>query len=251
MPRSVHRAPVAVVLAAALVLTPAAARAGGSEAAAEALFLEAQKLVKQKKFAEACPKFEESNKLDRGAGTLIHLANCYEKNKQAASAWATYKEAASAAQALGRADWQKLATQRANALEPKLARLTIQVSEPVDKLEVTKDGVPLSKPSWGVALPVDIGAHTITASAPGHEPFTTTANIAKDGEKMEIAVPKLSLPFRPRRRPSPAARRGWRRRLPSRRPIARPTTRTAAANGRLRGGRRRGRGARRAAPSPG
>ena len=157
----------AVLAAASLVLLAPSAAWAGNEAAAEALFVEAQKLVKEKKYAEACPKFAESNRLDRGAGTLIHLADCYEKNKQTASAWATYKEAASAAQALGRADWQKLATQRSNALEPKLAKLTIKVSDPVDKLEVTKDGAPYAQASWGVALPVDVGSHTVEASAPG------------------------------------------------------------------------------------
>src|SRR6187399_829900 len=96
----------------ALMLRSVPARAG-DEAAAEALFLEAKKLAAAGKLAEACPKFAESNRLDRGAGTLIHLADCYEKNGQSASAWATFKDAASAAQALGRGDWQKLATQRA------------------------------------------------------------------------------------------------------------------------------------------
>src|SRR6185295_18781275 len=80
----------------------------GNEVAAEALFGEAKKLAAAGKYAEACPKFAESNRLDRGAGTMIHLGDCYEKNKQSASAWATYKEAASAAQAINRKDWEKL-----------------------------------------------------------------------------------------------------------------------------------------------
>ncbi len=181
----------AVLAAASLVLLAPSAAWAGNEAAAEALFVEAQKLVKEKKYAEACPKFAESNRLDRGAGTLIHLADCYEKNKQTASAWATYKEAASAAQALGRADWQKLATQRSNALEPKLAKLTIKVSDPVDKLEVTKDGAPYAQASWGVALPVDVGSHTVEASAPGYKPFQTIVSVSKDGEKLDVVVPKL------------------------------------------------------------
>lgn len=181
----------AAVAGASLVLFAPSAAFAGNEAAAEALFVEAQKLVKEKKYAEACPKFAESNRLDRGAGTLIHLADCYEKNKQTASAWATYKEAASAAQALGRADWQKLATQRSNALEPKLAKLTIRVPDPVEKLEVTKDGAPYAQASWGVALPVDVGAHTVEASAPGYKPFKTIASVSKDGEKLDVVVPKL------------------------------------------------------------
>lgn len=181
-------------LVAALVSIPAlprAANAGGNEAAAEALFAEAKKLAAKGRYAEACPKFAESNKLDRGAGTLIHLADCYEKNKQTATAWATYKEAASAAQALGRADWEKRAEKRAAALEPKLAKLTIKVPFPVDKLEVVKDGGAMSSASWDVPLPVDVGTHPIEARAPGYKTYKTIARIAKDGETIEVAIPKL------------------------------------------------------------
>lgn len=184
------RAWVASVLGVALLFVAPAARAG-DEAIAEALFVEAKKLVAKKKFAEACPKFAESNRLDRGAGTLIHLGDCYEKNKQTASAWATYKEAASAAQALGRKDWEKLATTRAAHLEPKLAYVTIKVEAPVEKLELKKDGAVLSQATWGVALPVDVGSHAIAASAEGYKPFATTVNVAKDGERLDVGVPKL------------------------------------------------------------
>lgn len=179
-----------LILASTFVV-PVTAFAAGNEAAAEALFAEGQKLVKEKKYAEACAKFAESNRLDRGAGTLIHLADCYEKNKQTASAWAAWKEAASAAQAINRADWQKLANDRSNKLEPKLAKLTIKVEQPVDKMEVTKDGAPFAQATWNTPLPVDVGAHTIEATAPGHKPFKTTATVSKDGEKLDVVVPKL------------------------------------------------------------
>jgi hypothetical protein len=166
----------------------------GNEAAAEALFIEAKKLAAEGKLADACPKFAESNRLDRGAGTLIHLADCYEKNHQSASAWATFREAASAAQGLGRADWEKLANQRANALEPKLAKLTIKVLEPADKIEVTRDGSPTSHASWGVAIPVDVGTHVVQASAPGRKTFKTSLVIRTDGDRDEVVVPKLETP---------------------------------------------------------
>ncbi|MBX3202435.1 MAG: hypothetical protein KF894_30195 [Labilithrix sp.] len=183
---------VAGAIACAVMAAAGHARAGGDEAAAEALFGEAKKLAAQKKYAEACPKFAESNRLDRGAGTLIHLGDCYEKNKQTASAWATYKEAASAAQALGRKDWEKLASQRANALEPKLARLTIKVDKDnAAKLEVSRDGTTVSEASFGVPIPVDVGAHTVEASAPGHKPFSTSTTVSKDGETVEVSIPKL------------------------------------------------------------
>ena len=183
--------PIAALVGLSLVVTSALAHAGGNEAAAEALFGEAKKLAAQGKYAEACPKFAESNRLDRGAGTLIHLGDCYEKNKQTASAWATYKEAASAAQALGRKDWEKLASQRANALEAKLARLAIKVDAANGQLEVSRDGTTVSPASFGVPIPVDMGKHTVEATAAGHKPFKTTVTVAKDGENVEVAVPKL------------------------------------------------------------
>ena len=175
---------------AALVLRAAPALAG-DEAAAEALFLEAKKLAAEGKLAEACPKFAESNRLDRGAGTLIHLADCYEKNHQTASAWATFRDAASAAQGLGRADWEKLATSRAAALEPKLARLTIKVVEPAEGIAVTRDGSPTSQASWSVPIPVDVGSHVVVASAPGRKAFKTSVNVRADGDRQELVVPKL------------------------------------------------------------
>ena len=187
--RAVPTAAFALTLAAVILRsTPALA---GEEAAAEALFLEAKRLSAEGKFAEACPKFAESNKLDRGAGTLIHLGDCYEKNHQTASAWAAYREASSAAQALGRSDWEKLASARAAALEPKLAKLTIRVVEPADKIEVSRDGSHTSPASWGVAIPVDVGTHVVQASAPGRKPFKTSVAINRDGDRDEVVVPKL------------------------------------------------------------
>ncbi|MEA2747847.1 MAG: hypothetical protein QOI41_1990 [Myxococcales bacterium] len=175
---------------AAIVLRAAPALAG-DEAAAEALFLEAKKLAAEGKLAEACPKFAESNRLDRGAGTLIHLADCYEKNHQTASAWASFRDAASAAQGLGRADWEKLATSRAAALEPKLARLTIKVVEPAEGIAVTRDGSPTSQASWSVPIPVDVGNHVVVASAPGRKTFKTNVAVRADGDRAELVVPKL------------------------------------------------------------
>jgi hypothetical protein len=175
------------------IFLAAAPAYAGDEVAAQALFDEAKKLAADGKYAEACPKFAESNKLDRGAGTMIHLADCYEKNKQSASAWATFKEAASAAQAINRKDWEKLSNDRANALEKKLAHLTIKVDPANDpaKTEVTRDNNPVAAASWNLAIPIDVGPHPVEAKAAGFKTFTTTVNIGKDGENVDFTIPKL------------------------------------------------------------
>ena len=50
---------------------------------AESLFREGKRLSGEHKFAEACPKFAESYKLDPGLGTLLNLAICHEVGGQA------------------------------------------------------------------------------------------------------------------------------------------------------------------------
>src|SRR5687768_18046990 len=117
-------------LAAAIAL-PAprayAQRSVDNKAAAEALFDHAKRLHAAGRYAEACPKFAESQKLDAGVGTLLYLADCYEKIGQTASAWAGFREAAAAAKNAGQEEREKIARDRAAGLEPQLSRLTITV----------------------------------------------------------------------------------------------------------------------------
>ncbi|MEI9950013.1 MAG: hypothetical protein WDO74_13790 [Pseudomonadota bacterium] len=43
------------------------------KATAEAVFEEGMRLIKQGKFAEACPKFEMSQRVEPGVGTMLYL----------------------------------------------------------------------------------------------------------------------------------------------------------------------------------
>ncbi len=170
---------------------PAAWADATSGAAAQALFEEGKKLASAGNYAAACPKFAESQKLDPGAGTLLHLGNCYEKTGRTASAWATYIDAASAAKAQGRNDWADNAKTRAGALEPRLSRVTIVVKERAPGLEVRRDDVVLSEGAFGVALPVDPGERTFEATAPGKKKWHATFTL-KEGQKLEVVVPPLA-----------------------------------------------------------
>ncbi len=70
---------IGVAFAALVVACAASARADGDPPPpAEALFREGREAMKRGDYAVACPKFEESQKLDPANGTLLNLALCEE-----------------------------------------------------------------------------------------------------------------------------------------------------------------------------
>jgi hypothetical protein len=171
----------AVVLLPALTGRSACAQTSGrNPAAAQALYDEARRLVSDGRYADACPKFKESYGLDPGAGTLLNLADCYDKEGKTSLAWSTFKEALVAAQRDGRSDRVEYANQHIAALEHRLTRLTVNVSATAHApgLVVTVDGTPLGDAAWGVALPVDPGKHVVRAEAEGKKPFETSVDVS-------------------------------------------------------------------------
>lgn len=167
------------------------AAASTDKVAAEALFEDGRRLVAAGKLAEACPKFADSERLDPSPATLLNLASCYEKVGRTATAWATYREAASAANAAGRAEYVTTAQRHAEALAPRLARLTVQVQHPVAGLQVSQDGAHIDVHALGVPIPIDPGSHTIEANAPGYKAWASTVNVAQDGAQASITIPDL------------------------------------------------------------
>jgi hypothetical protein len=191
-----------VSLSVALACAGSAAAQSG-KVAAQALFEEGRKLVADGRFNEACPKFAESEKLDPSASTLLNLASCYEKAGKTATAWETYKEAASVASAGNRQDYVAIAQKRSAALEPSLTKLTVTVGALVDGLVVKRDGVEVGRALYGVAIPIDPGAHVIEASAPKKKPWTTTLDAKDPSASLTVTVPPLE--DAPDTTPSPPA----------------------------------------------
>lgn len=162
------------------------------KAAAQAAFDLGRKLVLAGNFNDACPKFEDSERLDPGLGTMLFLADCYEKTGKTASAWGEFREAE--AIALKQSDArQKVAHDRAQALEPHLSKIVVQVDpdKRIDGLHVTRDRVDIGKGLWNVPFPIDPGDHDIGASATGHKPWTEHVQITTNGSTLTIVVPAL------------------------------------------------------------
>lgn len=154
------------------------ARADGGSAA-NALFDEGRRLMEARKYAQACPKFVDSQKLDPGVGTMLNLAVCYEKNGQTASAWSEYRDAAAAARDKGQVEREQIARAGSARLEPQLFKVVIGVAVQPNDDDITLelDGAATPKGLWGLPTPVDPGKHRVEAKAPGKKPWSTTFEV--------------------------------------------------------------------------
>lgn len=172
-------------------------------AAAQALFLEARKLVDAGRIPEACRKFEESMRLEPADGTLLNMASCHEKEGRLATAWAEFNDALTAARRSARTDREKLARDHIAAIEPLLTRITLVLPSgpPPQGLQVRVNGVVLGAAAWSSAIPVDPGKVVIEATAPGRVAWRTTLQVTTGGSQ-SVSIPELALA--PARAPAPA-----------------------------------------------
>lgn len=188
----------ALAVAASLLLTaafPSTAwgQSSSDQAAAEALFKQGRDLMAAGQLAAACPKFVESQRLDPAPGTLLNLATCYEKNGQIASAWVTFKEAATAARKADQPERARMARDKVAELEPTLPTLTIVVPGAADRpdLQIRRDGELVGRPEWGTPIPVDPGTHVVEASGPGLKTWQVSAAAIGPSAKTSVEVPIL------------------------------------------------------------
>ncbi len=188
--------PLTLALAAAVMLLPRLARAEPSDAdrrQAQALFEQGRVLLAEQRYAEACPAFAESQRLDPGGGTLLNLAVCHEKQGRLATAYAEYQDALSAARADRRQDRARIATLRLEALEGKIARVRFEVASAADGASITieLDGTKVPELAWSTPTPIDPGVHRIVVSAPGHRSWQSQLDVATDGGERVVSVPRL------------------------------------------------------------
>lgn len=167
-----------------------AAKAPGSRvAAAQALFEEGRELMRQGREREACPKFEESQRLDAGLGTQFNLADCYERLGKVASAHALFSEVAEKARVTAQKERERVARERAAAVEPHLSKLLIVVpGGHIAGLRVERDGAEVSRTQWGAPVPVDPGVHRVRAWGPGLREWTGEVTVPEGGAVQEVTV---------------------------------------------------------------
>jgi hypothetical protein len=187
---------VGPALAALLSLSTAPAWASGESAAAEALFQQAKTLADEKRWADACPKFEAAYRLDKTLGALMNLADCEEHLGRVASAWAHWGEAVELAEKNGdkRAGF---AGKRRDALVKRLPMILLVVAARKSALDVFRDDVRIDPAAYGVPLPSDPGPHVVSVRRGGEvlhrQPVTAaegqTAPVTLDLAAIERAAP--------------------------------------------------------------
>jgi serine/threonine-protein kinase len=186
------------VLLVAAIVAGASTQAGiahaNDSATATMLFNDGKRLMGEGQFAEACPKLEESQRLDPAIGTQFNLADCYDHVGKTATSWALFVDVASSLHASGDTRREKVARERAAALEPKLSKLTILAPKNVTGLEVRRNGEVLGGAVWGNAIPVDPGSYTIEASAPGKKKWSSVAAVGPNGAAVTVTIPELVEP---------------------------------------------------------
>lgn len=195
---------IATLALLALVLASAAearaqAPAGGltskDAAAAQALYDAAGDLMDEKKWDEARTKLEEALRIAPGAvGAKLRLAECLEGQGRLASAWTMYLAAESAAKAAGQTERANRARAAASSLEPRLSRLTVSVPQgtrDLPGLAIERDTTPVGPGQWGVAIPVDGGAHKVVALASGKARWEKEVTLADEGASVTIDVEGL------------------------------------------------------------
>jgi len=163
----------------ALVSFPVRAQKTAEVGKADALFNAGRSLLEAGEYADACPKFAESQKLAPGLGVTLYLADCYERLGRTASSLAEFRRAVQIASARG--DKRGLiASQRAATLENRVPQLVIVVTPTAREqgVTVTRDGESVPSTQWDTPAAIDPGDHEIIVSAPSKVTRHLTAKLA-------------------------------------------------------------------------
>ncbi len=174
-------------LALALVLLTGVAQAQPADVAkADTLFKEGRALMKSGNFETACPKLEESYRLDPAAGTGINLGDCFEKQGKVASALLAYQ----AARALLKPGDPRIGPveKEIAALNKRTPRLTIKLAPGAPEgTTVTRDGREVEASKLGVPVAVNPGKFKVVVSAPGRDASVFRVSLV-EGKNRELEV---------------------------------------------------------------
>lgn len=184
--------PRAQTLAAALVSAATTGVASAEPAAADKLFKEGAALLEGGKIAEACAKFEASEKESDALATVEALADCEERAGHHPRAYQLFGDVAARASANFDSAKADKANARKTALEPKVGKAILVVPAGA-AVDVALDGVSLTSDRLGAELLVAAGDHVVRSTVPGSPPQAIEGTITVPGN---LGVVRVTVPTR-------------------------------------------------------
>lgn len=182
---------LAVVLAVGGWAGGAFAQPSDKDADAERLFREGQKLLEERRYGDACPKFEAAYRKDHQLGTLLNLAYCHKEQGAIWTAWLEFREAEVKAGELKRTDRRDFAKQRMVELEKSLARVVVDPSSTVQLTEVLVEERRVPEAETGVVFAAEPGQRKLTFRARGKKEAVVLVTIVKERQPQHVAVPPM------------------------------------------------------------
>jgi hypothetical protein len=174
-----------------VLLGSGGAAAQDREADAERLFREGQKLLEERRFGEACPKFEAAYTKDHSLGTLINLAFCHKEQGAIWYAWLEFREAEVKATELNRPDRRDFAKQRLTELEKQLPKIVVDNPHKVPLTDVLVEDRKVWEAERGVVFAAEAGQRRFIFKAKGKRPAAALINVMKGDKVQHVSVPAM------------------------------------------------------------
>lgn len=183
-------AAAAQLLAVALLGAPAQAQTPAETAEARELFVQGGAFAEQGKWDEARVRFERSLKLKPSSLTLYSLGVAQRQTGRLIEARASFAAFLAEPSTPATRPFEQPAREAVDELEKRIAKIRFDINPAgVPGISVELDGAPIPPEVLANPRPVNPGAHSVTASAPGFK-MTTARLTASEGEQV---VAKLVL----------------------------------------------------------
>jgi hypothetical protein len=169
----------------ALADAPAApvAPAAADVAAARALFAAGVADEQAGRWADALSKIRRASAVKLTPGIRFHIALCEERLGHLVAAYAGYTDAQTAARAENNREVLDLVSDPLRDLKVRMPTVTVNLPKrfmtPSSGAEVRLNGATIAPASLGAPVPVDVGSHTIQATAPGQTPYAMTLTVVE------------------------------------------------------------------------
>jgi hypothetical protein len=164
---------------------------------ADQLFKKGQKLLGEKRYAEACTAFEESDRIDPEIGAKLNVARCYQEWGKLATAWRWFTDAEQMASAAGDKRTPKIHA-LIEDIDRDVPRLTLVLPPDAitDHLVIQLDGVEIALATVGDERRVDPGPHEVVVVIDGKRRAKTIPVQRKDRPNVALDVPTRPRPQR-------------------------------------------------------